>query len=173
MKVCIIFLSLLLIPLQSIASDFSPGATYQQCFTPGENCTQEIIDALNKAKNSIRVQAYSFTSAPIMQALVDAKNRGVDVRVILDKGQYKEGRYTSATFLRHNAIPVWVDYKPAIAHNKVMIIDNSIVIAGSFNFTKAAQQRNAENVSIITDKVYAEGFIKNWEGRLKVSKETG
>lgn len=62
-------------------------------------------------------------------------------------------------------IPVWIDSKPAIAHNKVMIIDEKEVITGSFNFTDAAQKRNAENVVFITDIKLAEEFIENWQNR--------
>jgi phospholipase D len=60
-----------------------------------------------------------------------------------------------------------IDYKPAIAHNKVIIIDNGSVITGSFNFTKAAQFKNAENVLIIHDKQLADIYKQNWLYREK------
>jgi phosphatidylserine/phosphatidylglycerophosphate/cardiolipin synthase-like enzyme len=84
----------------------------------------------------IFVQAYSFTSSPIAKALVDAQKRGVKVQVILDKSQKTE-RYTSATFLDNAGVPTLIDAKHAIAHNKVMIVDNQTIITDSFNFTKA------------------------------------
>ena len=62
-------------------------------------------------------------------------------------------------------IPVWVDTKPAIAHNKVMIIAEKEVITGSFNFTDAAQKRNAENLVFITDTKLAKEYMANWENR--------
>ena len=77
-----------------------------------------------------------------------AYNRAVDLQVILDKSQPKQP-YTSATFLTHAKIPVSIESKHAIAHNKVMIIDGNTVITGSFNFTKAAEEKNAENLLII------------------------
>lgn len=137
---------------------------WQACFTPGENCTAAIVTELGKANASIEVQAYSFTSAPIAKALVEAKERGLSVRVILDKSQQSE-RYSSASFLAHVGIPVWIDSKVAIAHNKVMVIDGKTVITGSFNFTKAAQERNAENVLIVEDPRLAERYHANWEAR--------
>ena len=85
------------------------------------------MDVLGEAKTSIHVQAYSFTSAPIADALRQAHRRGVRVQVILGKSQKSE-RYTVATFLKNAGIPVWIDRKHAIAHNKVMIVDESIVI---------------------------------------------
>lgn len=145
---------------------------YQACFTPAQQCTPLIVDAINNSKHTILVQAYSFTSAPILKALQQAHNRGVDVRVILDKGQVgKKGRYTSATFLRNAGIPTWVDYKVAIAHNKVMIFDGTSVLTGSFNFTRAAEEHNAENFIIIRDEELTKQYADNWESRAKKSNQ--
>ena len=107
------------------------------CFTPGGNCTDAIVQALGDAKRTILVQAYSFTSAPIAKALLDAHKRGVQVQVILDKSQRTE-KYSSADFLANQEVPTKIDAVHSISHNKVMIIDGDIVITGSFNFTKAA-----------------------------------
>jgi phosphatidylserine/phosphatidylglycerophosphate/cardiolipin synthase-like enzyme len=118
-------------------------------FSPNGGCTQAVVSALNAAQKSILVQAYSFTSAPIAKALVEAHRRGVNVQVILDKSQRSE-RYTSATFLADEGIPTYIDAAHKIAHNKVMIIDGQTVITGSFNFTKSAEKGNAENLLVIT-----------------------
>lgn len=144
---------------------------YQVCFTPGENCTSLIIDAINSAQKSIYVQAYSFTSASIMRALLTAANRGVEVKILLDKTQFDDKFYKSGRFFQNNHIPVWVDDKPAVAHNKVMIIDNSIVITGSFNFTNAAQFKNAENVLIIKNREIAAKYLANWQDRWQQSRQ--
>lgn len=148
---------------------FLEKTPYQVCFTPGQDCTQLIVNTLDKAKQSIYIQAYSFTSAPIAKALVDAKNRGVDVKVLLDKSQTRGNSYSSAKFLTNEGISPWIDYRPAIAHNKVMVLDQKTVITGSFNFTKAAQKRNAENVLIITDANLAKQYLANWQQRLTQS----
>jgi phosphatidylserine/phosphatidylglycerophosphate/cardiolipin synthase-like enzyme len=83
---------------------------------------------------------------PILSALKAAHARGVDVEVIVDKTsarQSKSGsRYSATTYLTNAGIPVWVDAKVAIAHNKVMVVDGAVVITGSFNFTAAAQKSN-------------------------------
>jgi phosphatidylserine/phosphatidylglycerophosphate/cardiolipin synthase-like enzyme len=117
------------------------------CFTPGGNCTDAIVKVLGNAKRTILVQAYSFTSAPIAKALLDAYKRGVQVQVILDKSQRNE-KYSSADFLANQGVPTKIDAAHAIAHNKIIIIDGEMVISGSFNFTEAAQEKNAENVLI-------------------------
>ncbi len=141
---------------------------YQVCFTPGGQCTDMIVSAIDKANQSIEVQAYGFTSAPIVKALLHAKNRGVSVSVIVDKSNATHS-YSAISTLTNNQIPVRIDNKVAIADNKVMIIDNKTVITGSFNFTKAAQTKNAENVLIITDKQLADAYLKDFNDRLKVS----
>jgi phosphatidylserine/phosphatidylglycerophosphate/cardiolipin synthase-like enzyme len=131
-------------------------------FSPNGKCTNAIIRELNNAKHSILVQAYSFTSAPIAKALLDAHRRGVKVEVILDKSQRTQS-YSSATFLLNAGIPTRIDAQHSIAHNKVMIIDGETVITGSFNFTKAAEESNAENLLIIHDEKLASIYTKNWQ----------
>jgi len=139
------------------------------CFTPGQDCQGLIEAELGKARRTIDVQAYSFTSAPIAKALLDAKSRGVAVRVILDKSQKTE-RYTVARLLSNAGIPVWIDDKVAIAHSKIMIIDGETVITGSFNFTKSAQERNAENVIVLRDAYVVTRYAANWDNRRRVSE---
>ncbi|UJX41725.1 phospholipase D family protein [Desulfovibrio sp. JY] len=131
-------------------------------FSPNGGAQQAIVDAIGQAKESINIQAYSFTSAPIAKALMDAARRGVKVEAILDKSQ-RAATYTGATFLRNEGIPVWIDAAHAIAHNKVMVIDGDKVVTGSFNFTKAAEEKNAENLLIINDKGLARLYMENWK----------
>jgi phosphatidylserine/phosphatidylglycerophosphate/cardiolipin synthase-like enzyme len=137
----------------------SPSATttppaVSVCFTPGGNCTDTIVQVLGDAKRTVLVQAYSFTSAPLAKALLDAHKRGVQVQVILDKSQRHE-QYSSADFLANQGVPTMIDANHAIAHSKVIVIDGELVITGSFNFTKAAQEKNAENLLIIRDQALA------------------
>jgi phosphatidylserine/phosphatidylglycerophosphate/cardiolipin synthase-like enzyme len=131
-------------------------------FSPHGGFTDAIIRELNKAKSTVQVQAYSFTSAPIAKALLNAHKRGIEVEVILDKSQ-RTDQYSSATFLFNVGIPVKIDAQHAIAHNKVMVIDGETVITGSFNFTKAAEESNAENLLVIYDRKLAEKYTKNWQ----------
>ena len=140
-------------------------------FSPNGGCTDAVISALGDAKKTVLVQAYSFTSAPIAEALVEAKKRGVDVQVILDKSQRTE-RYSGVTFLANGGIPVFIDADHRIAHNKVMIIDGQTVITGSFNFTKSAETGNAENVLLILHAPeLAKRYGDNWKEHLAHSKK--
>jgi phosphatidylserine/phosphatidylglycerophosphate/cardiolipin synthase-like enzyme len=133
----------------------------QVYFSPNGGCTDAIVKEIAGAKTEILVQAYSFTSASIAKALVDAHKRGVKVEAILDKSQRTQ-KYSSATFLANSRIPTFIDAQHAIAHNKIMIIDKTTVITGSFNFTKAAEEKNAENLLIIKSKELAGLYIENW-----------
>jgi phosphatidylserine/phosphatidylglycerophosphate/cardiolipin synthase-like enzyme len=95
--------------------------------------------------------------------LLNAHKRGVKVEVIFDKSQ-RTDQYSSATFFYNQGIPVKIDAQHAIAHNKVMVIDGETVITGSFNFTKATEENNAENLLVVHDKSLAELYTKNWQG---------
>ncbi|WP_339046869.1 phospholipase D family protein [Candidatus Mesenet endosymbiont of Phosphuga atrata] len=166
-----IFILTILVSLHSYASTCP---SVKICFTPGQNCTEEIVNMLNNAKNSILLQAYQFTSEPIVNGVIEAKRRGIEIQVILDKSQVKH-KYSMVVVreLLSNKIPVWIDSKPAIAHNKVMVIDNHKVITGSFNFTAAAQKRNTENLLAIDDAEVAKKYTENWYKRKKQSKPAG
>jgi phosphatidylserine/phosphatidylglycerophosphate/cardiolipin synthase-like enzyme len=119
-------------------------------FSPNGGCTEAIVREISRARREIKVQAYSFTSPAIAQALGKAAERGVRVTALLDKSQRTE-KYTGATYLANHQIPVFIDAKHAIAHNKIIIIDGQTILTGSFNFTQSAEERNAENLLIIRD----------------------
>ncbi len=133
----------------------------QVYFSPLGGCAQAIVKEIDSAKNQILVQAYSFTSRPIAKALLEAHKRGVKVEAIVDKSQ-RTKNYTSATFLANSRVPTFIDDAHDIAHNKVMIIDGQTVITGSFNFTRAAEEKNAENLLIIKSPELAKLYIANW-----------
>jgi phosphatidylserine/phosphatidylglycerophosphate/cardiolipin synthase-like enzyme len=142
----------------------------QVYFSPRGGCAQAIIDALDGAQGTVRVQAYSFTSAPIAKALTDAKKRGVQVEAILDKSNNTD-KYSAATFLLHASIPTYIDAEHAIAHNKVIIVDDHTVITGSFNFSRAAEERNAENLLVLRDRALAARYLENWHAHKSHSTE--
>jgi phosphatidylserine/phosphatidylglycerophosphate/cardiolipin synthase-like enzyme len=146
------------------------AGTLTPCFTPGGKCTDLIVHEIDSAKSELLVQAYSFTSLAIVEAIARAKSRGVDVGVILDRSN-ETGRYSGATYLENHGIEPLIDNTVTIAHNKVLVIDGTKVVTGSFNFTKAAQERNAENVLVIEgDPKIAEAYRKNWKRRAGVSR---
>jgi len=130
-------------------------------FSPRGGCTEAIVREIAAARREVLVQAYSFTSPAIAQALVQAHHRGIDVRVICDRGQ-RTARNSEAARCRDAGIEVLFDAKHAIAHNKIMIFDSRTVVTGSFNFTRAAEDSNAENLLILRDRDMARLYRDNW-----------
>ncbi len=141
----------------------------QVYFSPKGGCTEAIVKNLEQAERYVLVQAYSFTSKPIAEALVRAHKRGVKVQVLLDKSQ-RHGKGSKLGLLVDAGIPVMIDTKHSIAHNKVMIIDGVTVMTGSFNFTNAAEDKNAENLLVIHDKVVAKKYRDNWNNHQQHSE---
>jgi phosphatidylserine/phosphatidylglycerophosphate/cardiolipin synthase-like enzyme len=132
-------------------------------FSPRGGATDAVVQAIHAAQHQILVQAYSFTAAPIAKALLDAHKRGVHVFAVLDKSNETD-KYSAATFLVNAGIRTVIDDQHAIAHNKVMVIDRATIITGSFNFTKAAEERNAENLLVITD---APALVQAYEANIQ------
>lgn len=144
-------------------------ASLNVCFTPPSGCGSLIAQEIVKAQKTIYVQAYGLTSISIIHQLKAAKDRGVLVRILLDGGNLSDNQQVLTELLKYG-IDVRFDKMPGIAHNKVMIIDNNKVITGSFNFTSAADHRNAENVILIEDANIASIYLKNWKNREKESR---
>jgi phosphatidylserine/phosphatidylglycerophosphate/cardiolipin synthase-like enzyme len=131
-------------------------------FSPKGGCEAAVAGELKKARREILVQAYSFTSEALTSGLIDAKKRGVDVQILLDKSNEVEKYSDLRTFLDNGLAPL-IDAHHAIAHNKVMIIDRRTLITGSFNFTHQAENENAENLLVIKGqpeliKAYCQNF---------------
>jgi phosphatidylserine/phosphatidylglycerophosphate/cardiolipin synthase-like enzyme len=140
-------------------------------FSPRGGCEAAVVAQIEKAEHTIDMQAYGFTSSAIAQALAQAKDRGVTVRVVLDREATK-GNDVQAVYLKQHGVTEWTDGEHPIAHNKVMVIDGRTVITGSFNFTRQAENSNAENLIILTDHQAISGaYERNFEAHLSHSQE--
>jgi phosphatidylserine/phosphatidylglycerophosphate/cardiolipin synthase-like enzyme len=164
----IILILLLFLPGLEAAAQPPEKPKISVYFSPNGGCTQAILAEIANAKASILMQAYIFQSAGIAKALVAAHKKGVKVEIILDRRQRKE-TYGIADFLANSGIPTRIDSVHAYAHNKVMVIDEETVITGSFNFTKSAEDKNAENLLVIKDKGIAMKYVENWKEHAKHS----
>ena len=131
-------------------------------FSPPTGAAAAIVQAINASQGEVLVQAYSFTHNGIAQALVRAHQRGVKIQVLFDVNSEKTNRYV-IDVLSQARIDIRYDGKHAIAHNKVMVIDESVVITGSFNFTNAAETRNAENVLVLKSDALAKRYKSEWQ----------
>lgn len=158
---CAVLMLLLTLSCASSPHDVLFNAVANVYFSPKGGCTEAIVSEINRAKSEILVQAYSFTSNKIVNALVNAHTRGISIQIILDKSQ-RTARQSAAAYTSQSGIPTFIDRAHAIAHNKVMIIDKLTVITGSFNFTKAAEESNAENLLIVRSSALAQLYSANW-----------
>lgn len=159
------YISAILLTLFGLAIGAGPAIKTKDIavfFSPDGGCTEAIVNEINAAKREIKVQAYSFTSTPIASAIAKAHERRVKVTVILDKSQ-ETAQYSSATYLDNQNVPVFIDDEHQIAHNKIIIIDGTIVVTGSFNFSQAAEKSNAENLLIMNRPDIAKAYLANFE----------
>lgn len=144
------------------------GASAQVLFTPWDDAEGAIVAAIRGARKQLLVQTYTFTSRAVARALIEAKARGVDVRITADQGEAERFEVGRIGELAAAGIPVWVETRYQSAHNKVMVIDAGLagaaVITGSYNWTFAAQRVNAENVVIMRGAPeFAARYKMNWE----------
>ncbi len=142
--------------------------TIEYAFTPGNDAAGLIVRTLDSARSQVLVQAFSFTHRDIADALIRAHRRGVDVQVIADRDQTESIDSSAMRSLVDAGVPVFTDAQHSAAHNKVIVIDRDggqpALITGSFNFTFAAQNRNAENVLVLHGNPdLARAFFVNWQ----------
>ena len=167
-RICTVLIALMALLVQGVeanASDISVS------FSPHRGTTEAIVELISEAKQSIDVAAYGFTSTDIARALLKAQERGVAVRLVLDKSN-ETARYSAATFFMNAHVPLRIDHRYAIMHNKYMIVDHQTVETGSFNFTKAAENNNAENALIIRDDPeLAKTYEADWQRLRNESRE--
>lgn len=143
-------------------------------FTPGDAADALIVDAVRSAQRQILVQAFSFTHRDIAAALIQAHRRGVSVIVIADPEQTQRIETSVVGNLAAAKMPILLDYEHVSAHNKIIVIDpgsaNCAVVTGSYNFTHAAQFKNAENVVVLrANAPVCEAYERNWQQHRKHS----
>jgi phosphatidylserine/phosphatidylglycerophosphate/cardiolipin synthase-like enzyme len=153
--------------------EFKPPAAEEDgisaYFSPHGGAMAAVLEEINEAQKSIDVQAYLLTSKEIADALEAAHQRGVRVRIILDKN-HLGGVYSYEAFFSHSAIPVWRDGRHKDAHDKIMLIDGNVIITGSFNFTKQSEDDNSENLLIIRNKpILFQAYLAHFEEHLRHS----
>ena len=153
-------------------------AQIEVCFSPplpgGCDPNAAVVSAIASARRSILVQAYEITSGPLVTALIGAHRRGVDVRAIADFKQFTDRHNHDDAFalreLGAAGIQVLLDRPPGLMHDKVMIIDDQVVVTGSFNYTYSAEHRNVENLLVIRDPALAAQYVQHWKSRAVESR---
>ena len=131
-------------------------------FSPNGGCQDAIVSQISKAQRTIDIAMYYLTSREIAQELVKAKERKVTVRIVLDQGQETQN-YSKSRYLIKRGFEVKYHIGSGIMHNKFALIDGKVLLTGSFNWTPTANEKNEENLLIITDK----DLIKKYEERFE------
>ena len=149
--------------------------TVQAGFSPEGSALQLVLNTIDTAQKSIRLMGYSFTSPEVSRSLIQAKQRGVDVKVVLDwKANNAKGSAGAAAMnlLVNAGIPVRTVSQFKIMHDKVIITDGRNVETGSFNFSRAAARSNSENALVIRDyPALAATYLQHWQSRWEMGTD--
>lgn len=153
--------------LQARTDKAPASAQIEAGFSPNGSAERLILKVINSAQKSIRLGAYSFTSPVIVRALVDAKRRGVDVRVVVDdKGTQSKAGTAALNLLAGAGIPARRNGEYAIHHDKYIVSDGLHVQTGSFNYSQAAAKSNSENVLVVWHNAeLAAAYQRHWQSR--------
>ena len=160
------------------ASRFAAEGDVTAVFAPQEDPQAALVELIAQARSRIAVQAYVFTSKPLADALIAAKRRGVAVEILLDAKMHQRGN-AAVQRLLDEGVALYALGAFAAAHDKVMVVDAApgglcAVATGSYNFTWAAQNRNAENLLIVRQHcALAARYAENWRERAREAERIG
>lgn len=141
-------------------------------FSPDDHAAKKIISLLRNASKSIYFLAYSFTANDFGDVIRQKAKDGLIIEGVMDEGQIKSNTGTEFPAFIQAGLPVYPDGNPGLMHHKVIIIDEKIVITGSYNFTASAERTNDENVIIFYDKQAATDYLKEFQRLFEQSKKT-
>jgi len=175
------FLSVLFIAWPVVTSWFSaldvaPSVVYAAAidtyYAPEDLPADHLIVLYDHARRYIYVTVYTITFPPIVKALIEAKRRGVDVRVITDRGQGNDPKQQRALGLLHSAgIPIRVNQHDGLMHLKQVVIDDEINTTGSMNQTTSGHRYNDERLDVIADRDISirarDKFLAMWKDPMR------
>jgi len=169
-KLAIITLTIIILTLTLCLPSLAKTEVY---FSLSDNPQKEIIKNINQAEAFINIAMYIFTDREIAIPLVKAHERGVKVRLYLDKDQV-DYKYSQSRFLVQKGIKTRISSNNYIMHNKFAIIDNRILLTGSYNWTFSANHRNDENLMVIDDpeiiEIFQNQFINLWINKYSLER---
>ena len=163
LKLCTAFLCFIIVTARSETVTIDCGAYVKTCFSYTHKCEASVVRLIEQAKKRILLAGYGFTSNDIAKAIKEAHARGVIVHLVLDKSN-STSKYSRAIYLANAGVDVKINSRYAIMHHKFLVVDNMVGF-GSMNFTKSANQRNAENFNIFHNApklvlVYVKEFLR-------------
>ncbi len=147
------------------------GTEVEVLFSPEDNPARRIVELIREAQSSIRFLAFSFTSDEIAEAMLERAETGVTVQGVMERSQYESNQGTELDRLNVNQnIEVRLDANPHNLHHKVIVIDGGTVITGSYNFSRAAEESNDENVLILHSAEIAAQYLAEFEKLFEMAK---
>lgn len=158
-----------------VAQPVATAAVIETGFSPEGSALPLVLKTITTAQKEVRVMGYSFTSPEVVRALVNARKRGVDVRVVLDHkanaGKQNKASRAAMNLLVSAGIPVRTVSVFKILHDKVIVADRRNTQLGSYNYSRAAES-NSENVLVVwDDSVVAQRYLQHWTLRWDIGKE--
>jgi phosphatidylserine/phosphatidylglycerophosphate/cardiolipin synthase-like enzyme len=148
-------------PYPLLTIDGTPVEIY---FSPDDGVAARIVDLLSRAQESIYFMAFSFTNDAFGETVILQAENGLDVKGVMDYEQVMSNTGTEYDRFAQAGIGVLLDGNfDGLMHHKVFIIDESIVITGSYNFSRNAEENNDENIVIFFSPDIAAQFIKEFE----------
>jgi phosphatidylserine/phosphatidylglycerophosphate/cardiolipin synthase-like enzyme len=136
-------------------------------FSPDDGVLKSFLDLVSNAQESIYFMAFSFTSDPLGEAVRERAKNGVTVEGVMDADQIKSNIGTEYDAFRQAGLDVRPDGNPGLMHHKVMIIDEQIVVFGSYNFTNSAEKNNDENLIVVYNSDIAARFMAEFKRAYK------
>nr|WP_261802593.1 phospholipase D family protein [Variovorax sp. PAMC28562] len=149
------------------AVSLQPGTRIDVAFSPEAGAEALVLKVMDSAQRSLRLAGYSFTSPAVVRALVNARKRGVDVKVLLDdRGNRGKASIAAMNLIAGADIPIRVISSYAIHHDKYIVVDGRHTETGSFNYSQAAARSNSENVLVVwNDERVASSYLAHWDSR--------
>ena len=146
------------------------SASVEVLYAPDDAPLDRVVKLYQQAKRYIYVSVYGLTYPRAVEALVAAKKRGVDVRMLTDQERTQElKQQTALKTLRLAGIPIRINRHDGLMHLKQVVIDDEINTSGSMNHTTSGNFYNDERMDIITDPVISEKardrFLAMWNDR--------
>jgi len=147
------------------------GTDVKNYFSPDDGVLNALVPLLNSAQQSIYFLAFSFTSNELGDIVREKAAAGLTVQGVMEDEQVKSNQGTEYDPFKQAGLDVRIDGNDGQMHHKVFIIDEKIVVLGSYNFSQSAETRNDENILIIYDEAIAKEFMKEFKRVLSVAHD--
>ena len=136
------------------------GVKVQNYFSPVDHVSDKVVALVNGAQHSVRFMIFTYTDKNLAAAMIARFQAGVDVAGVIENRGASQGAFVSLACAK---VPVKVDGNKYTMHHKVIVIDDSIVVTGSFNYTKSADTENDDNVLVIYDPAVAKQYLAEFD----------